>query len=420
MSSSSYFPTDFTNGNGFSNSIASKQARMFINSQVKESQHLNNLLAQKTTWINTSKKDLRDEKTGKKVKARTIYAGYDNEKAPTWDWPVANIDKLVKSKELLDQGEYASSTDVDKALNDPFHPEFEKPLQYYNDVILQDETAAAIHTSQDFPLLNNVTIAGQVIVNQLTQFPLLDAVNVENTTDLIFRRYNGTGFDIEAVVGELGTTEPKKMSFSKQEWYTRKSGGEIQWSDEHEMQNYFINPLQLARGQFAIGANKIKNNKILKALAQFSTTAGADVTLYTGEHSTNNPYTVFATVRKLINYTNFGNVNTGVMNSSTLFGILGNTYVKGGVDNTQGLVGENGTRTTIPGLPGIGFIIDESVADGNVYVFDREQALTRIQGPIRTEQYRLAREGGSGLVYRDWNDVQIRDLTKARTITGLI
>ncbi len=413
----SYFSKDFDT---FSNQFANKQARMFAFGKMQaEASKLNNILQQTTTWINTSKTDLKDKETGKKVKARTIYAGFNNETKPTWDYPAANIDKLVKAKALLDQGESASTTDIDNALNDPFYPEFQEPLKYYNDVLMAEESAGAIHTSQDFPLLTNITVAGQVIVNQLTQFPLLDIVNVENTTDLIFRRYNATGFDIESVVGELGTTEPKKMAFSKTEWYTRKSGGEIQWSDEHEMQNYFINPLQLARGQFAIGANKIKNNKILKALAQFSTTAGANLTTFTGEHSTNNPYTYFATVRRLINYTNFGNVDTGAMNSNTYFGILSNTNVRG-VQGTQGMVGENGSRVQIPGVPGISFVLDESLTDGNVYVFDRNLTLTRIQGPIRTEQYRLAREGGSGLVYRDWNDVQVRDLTKARTITGLI
>jgi len=413
----SYFSKDFDT---FSNQFANKQARMFAFGKMQaEASKLNNILQQTTTWINTSKTDLKDKETGKKVKARTIYAGFNNETKPTWDYPAANIDKLVKAKALLDQGESASTTEIDQALNDPFYPEFQEPLKYYNDVLMAEESAGAIHTSQDFPLLTNITVAGQVIVNQLTQFPLLDIVNVENTTDLIFRRYNATGFDIESVVGELGTTEPKKMAFSKTEWYTRKSGGEIQWSDEHEMQNYFINPLQLARGQFAIGANKIKNNKILKALAQFSTTAGANLTTFTGEHSTNNPYTYFATVRRLINYTNFGNVDTGAMNSNTYFGILSNTNVRG-VQGTQGMVGENGSRVQIPGVPGISFVLDESLTDGNVYLFDKSLALTRIQGPIRTEQYRLAREGGSGLVYRDWNDVQVRDLTKARTITGLI
>ena len=413
----SYFSKDFDT---FSNQFANKQARMFAFGKMQaEVSKLNNILQQTTTWINTSKTDLKDKETGKKVKARTIYAGFNNETKPTWDYPAANIDKLVKAKALLDQGESASTTEIDQALNDPFYPEFQEPLKYYNDVLMAEESAGAIHTSQDFPLLTNITVAGQVIVNQLTQFPLLDIVNVENTTDLIFRRYNATGFDIESVVGELGTTEPKKMAFSKTEWYTRKSGGEIQWSDEHEMQNYFINPLQLARGQFAIGANKIKNNKILKALAQFSTTAGANLTTFTGEHSTNNPYTYFATVRRLINYTNFGNVDTGAMNSNTYFGILSNTNVRG-VQGTQGMVGENGSRVQIPGVPGISFVLDESLTDGNVYLFDKSLALTRIQGPIRTEQYRLAREGGSGLVYRDWNDVQVRDLTKARTITGLI
>jgi hypothetical protein len=411
------FSNDFDT---FSNQFASKQARMFAFGKIQaESAKLNNLLSQSTTWINTSKKDMKDEYTGKKVKARTIYAGFNNERYPTWDYPAANIDKLAAAKQVLDMGESASATEIDKALNDPFHPEFEKPLQYYNDVLMQDETAAAIHTSQDFPMINNITVAGQVIINQLTTFPVLDAVNVENTTDLIFRRYTGTGFDIEAVVGELGTTEPKKMAFAKQEWYTRKSGGEIQWSDEHEMQNYFFSPLQLARGQFAIGANKIKNNKILKAFALFTTVSGGNVTTYTGEHNTNNPFNYFAAIRKTINYTNFGNVDTGVLNSNTLAGILSNTYVKG-VQTPVTMTPENNAKVSIPGIPGISFIIDESVTDGNVYLFDRSMALLRIQGPIRTEQYRLAREGGSGLVYRDWNDVQVRDLTKARTLTGII
>jgi hypothetical protein len=411
----SYYSKEFDT---FSNAFASKQAKMFAFSKMqRDASRLNNILSQHTTWINTSKRDLKDEKTGRTVKARTIYAGFDGEQQPSWEYPALNIDKFAKAQAAL-ASEEASSTEVDNALHDPFHADFQEPLKYYNDMITAQESAAAPMTSQDFPLLNNITIAGQVIINQLTQFPLLDAVNVENTTDLFFRRYLGTGFDLDAVVGELGTTDPKKMSFTRQEFYTRKSGGEIQWSDEHEMMNYFINPLQLARGQFTIGANKIKNNKIVKALALFTTVAGADVTAYTGEHNTNNPLTPIAAVRKTINYTNFGNLDTGIMNSTTLFAILSNTNIRG-IQNTQGLVGENGARTTIPGVPGISVIIDESIADGKFYLFDKNLTMTRIQGPIRTEQYRLTREGGSGLVYRDWNDIQVRDLTKARVITGL-
>src|SRR5215212_4864327 len=130
----------------FSNQFASKQAKMFaFGKMANDASRLNNLLQQKTTWVNTSKKDLRDERTGKKVKARTIYAGYDSESQPSWEYPAVNIDKLVKAKAILDQGESASTTEIDNALNDPWYPEFEKPLQYYNDVILAEESAAAIH-----------------------------------------------------------------------------------------------------------------------------------------------------------------------------------------------------------------------------------------------------------------------------------
>ena len=262
-----------------SNPIATKQQKMYayakIDSANKKSE---NILKSDVTWINTSKKPMKDPHTGVIVKPRTIYAGKATDRYPSWDIPVANIDLLKKAHEVFSMGESASATEIDKALHDPYYPEFQEPLKYYNDVVLAEESAAAIHTSQDFPLMANVTIAGQVIIDQHTDFPLLNVVNVENTTELLFRRYRGYGFDIEALVGELATTEPKKMSFAKEEWYTRKSGGEIQWSDEHEMIDYFINPLQLARGQFAIAANKIKNNKVLKALALFSTTPGADTT----------------------------------------------------------------------------------------------------------------------------------------------
>lgn len=404
--------------NNFSNQFAEKQFKAFAYGKIHEANKTSKILEQSTTWINTAPKDLKDERTGRRVKARTIYAGVDGESYPKWDIPVANLDKMAEAKAVLDKGEYASSTEVDQALHNPFTDEFLPALTYYNDVVLAGESAAAPMTSQDFPLIQNVTVAGQVIVNQRTQFPLLGAVNVENTTDLIFRRYNAEGFEIDAIVGELGTTEPRKMKFSKTEFYTRKSGGEIQWSDEHEMQNYFINPLQLARGQFSIGADKIKNDKIVAALGQFTETAGASLLTFTNDHNTNNPYTYFATVRKLINYTNMGNLNQGAMSSTTLFAILGNTYVKG-IYDTQGLPPTDGATVQIPGIPNISFTIDEALTDGRVYLWDRQAALTRIQGPVRTEQYRLAREGGSGLVYRDWNDVQVRDLTKARYISGL-
>lgn len=407
----------------FNRRIINKQYEMF--QFAKQSHHankLNKILEQKTTWINTAPKDLKDQTTGNRVKARSIYAGKDGQTRPDWEIPVANIDRLQKAQEVLDKGEYASSTEIDSALHDPFYPEFQEPLKYYNDVVT--ESAAAPMTSQDFPLINNVSIAGQLIIQQQTEFPILSAVNVENTTDLIFRRYYGYGFDIDSVVGELQTTDPKKMSFSRQEWYTRKSGGEIQWSDEHEMQNYIFNPLTLAQGQFSIGANKVKAAKVAKMLADFTTITGASVNAYTGEHNTNNPLTYIATARRTINYTNFGNMNQGALNSATYFAILSNTYIRG-IYNTQGMVPLS-TETTaapsvqIPGVPGVSLVLDESLTDGQLYLWDRAKAITRIQGPIRTEQYRMAREGGNGLVYRDWNDVQERDLTKARAITSLI
>lgn len=407
--------------NGLSGAIQSKQARMYaFGKMFNEVEKLRDILKSNVVYAFTGHQDQIDARTGKRVKARSLYAGVNSKSnIPDFEYPVANIDKLAKAKEVLAKGETASTTEIDKALHDPYYPEFQEPLKYYNDMLLDTESGASSHTSQDFPLLNNTAITGEVVIEQHTSFPILDIAAVENTTSLIFRRYEGTGFDIESIVAEGGETEPKKMSFTKQEFYTRKSGGEIQWTDEHEMQDYFINPLQIARGQFAIAANKVKANKMVKALGELTEESGADLTTFTNDHNTNNPYDEIAVVRKAINYTNFGNMNRAACNSATLYALLSNTHVKG-LFGTQGLVGENGSGFTIPSVPGVTGVVDESLSDGVIYFLDSERAIRRIQGIIRTEQYRLARIGGNGLVYRDWNDVQVRDKDKGRRLTGLM
>lgn len=405
----------------FSERFVTRQAELHnFNSLAAKWEKTSNLLKQKTTWINTAKHPLKDKRTGIVVKPNTIYAGFDEIPVPDYQWPVLDLEKYKKSQDVVLQGESASSTEIDNALFNPFHKEFHEPLKLYNDVILGSESAAGIHTSQDFALINNIGIAGQLIIQQQTVFPILNAVRTENTTSLIFRQYRATGFDIDAQVGELQTTEPRKVAFSKEEFYTRKSGGEIQWSDEHLMNEYLFNPLDIARGQFPIGADKIIANKIAKTIASATTVTGDNVEAFTGEHNTYNPYKKLAAVRTTINLTNFGNLNRGLCNSTTFFSIISNTYIKG-VPNTQPLGGlAQGDTVQIPGFPGVSIIIDESIADGKLYLFDSDKAITRIQGPIRTEQYRLAREGGNGLVYRNWNDVQFRDPTKMRVITSLI
>lgn len=407
--------------NGLSSHVQTRQGEMFAFGKMAEKyEALKNVVKSKIVYAYQGKQDAIDQRTGIKVKARSLYAGTNPDTdIPDWEHPVANIDKLAKAKAVIAQGETASTTEIDKALHNPYYPEFEEIAKAYNQALLSTESAAAVHTSQDFPVLQNVNVTGEVIIEQQTEFPLLDLVAVENTTSLVFRRYNGEGFDIEALVAEGGETSPKKMKFSKQEWYTRKSGGEIQWTDEHELQEYFINPLQLAQGQFSIAAAKVKQDKLFKVLGTLQTQAGGNVTAWEDDHQEINPLNYFALVRKFINFTNYGKMDIGAMSSKTLFAILSNNNIKG-ITGTQGLTGESGSRATIPGLPGVSFIIYDGLDDGKVYLLDSQKAIKRIQGIVRTEQYRLPRIGGNGLVYRDWNDVQKRDNNKAKVITGLL
>lgn len=413
--------------NGLHSNVMSKQAQIAAFGKMADThERMTNILKAPVTWINTANKPLYDEKTGKTIKPRSIYAGLAGETVPTWEYPVANIDRLAARNKVLAMGETASSTEIDNAMHNAFYPEFQEPLKYMNDLYLSTESAAGAMTSQDFPIINNVTLSGQVLFEQQTQWPLVDLPGVENTTQLIFRRFLTTGFEIDGVVGELGTPENRKMAFTKQEFYTRKSGGAIQWSDEMEMQNYIISPLQLANQQFTIAAQKIKNQKVAAGLAALTTITGASVTAYTTDHSTNNPLTYIAQARKAINYTNFGNMDAGACNSLTYFNIISNTNIKG-MGGTSGLLpmpsANQGSASPgavqIPGLPNVPIIIDESLTDGNLYFVDRVKCLRRVQGPIRTEQYRMASSMGNGLVYFDFNDVQKLDINKGRNITSL-
>src|SRR5690606_23450866 len=122
-------------------------------------------------------------------------------------------------------------------------------------------------------------------------------------------------------------------------------------------------------------------------LAGLQTETGQDLETYTNDHHTNNPYTFISKVRRFINYTNYGNMNVAACNSATLFAILSNTNVKG-ILGVQGLTGEDGSRFTIPGVPGVSGVIDKSLTDGYLYLLASERAIKRIQGVIRTEQYR--------------------------------
>lgn len=404
---------------GFSgdNIIARKQAMMFYNQMADARDTMKKYLNSKSVWYNPSETMLTDERTGRKVKPKTIYVGEEAQNGapiPTWEMPVLNVDKMVESAKVRQQGTYASMTDIDKAKFDPYESEFQEPLKFY-----YDQLTSSSMTSQDFSTINNATLTGTLLNNTMRQYAIQNACTVENTTDITFREYAVNRFQIEAEVGELSRTEPKKMAFTKQEFLMRKSQGEIQWSDEFLMQNYLFDPLALSRANMTSDAERIKAVKILLLLNEFSDTGGNDLTAFVAStnRSNYNPIRAVGLIRMTVEQTNYGRLDTAVLNPVTEADWLSNSFVRDLSGGNTVLQSDPGT-SSLPGLTGLSVFVDPMVPTGVLHLYDKRY-LIRKQGPVRTEQYRIPQLGANGLIYRDYNNAYIRDLATGATLTTL-
>jgi hypothetical protein len=405
------------------NAIAEKQYQYF-QMRNRQDQKAQRLLSQRSCWVNTSRTPLKDARTGKIILPRMIYADLEEhvengDPIPNWDVPVMNLDKAAEADQKRMQGAYASMTEIDKAFYDPWTPEFQEHVKGYKDALMALSTADA-HTSGDYALINNVAITGVLVNTSTRNYIIQNAVTVENTTDLMYKEFSVDGFEIDEEVGELGESEPKKMAFASKTFLMAKAQGEIQWSDEFLMQNWIFDPLALAR-QFMTGdADRVKAKKTAKMFTTFGVTAGgADVTAYATntEHSNFNPLPLLAKIQSTIEQTYAGTLDSAVMNPLTWQYLNSNSYIKG-VGTAQTVQGSNNRTVTLPTLPGVTIYLENLAPVGVVYFYDKRSTI-RKQGPIRTEQFRMARIGGNGLLYRDWHNMYLRDANLVTQINSL-
>lgn len=401
----------------FGNVINEKQARYYFNTLSDERDRHKGIMGSKSCWFNPSPHDLIDERTKKRVKARTIYVGEESESnapIPTWDMPILNVDKLEESNKVRLQGSYASMTDIDKAVYNPYHEEFHETLKYYHDYLV---TTASM-TSQDFSLINNATLTGVLINQQQRQYAIQNACTVENTTDITFREYAVDRFQIDANVGELSRVEPKKMGFSKQDFLMRKIQAELQWSDEFLMQNYLFDPLALARANMSSDSERVKATMILLLLNAFSDTGGNDLTAFISgvNRSSYNPIRAANTIKMNLEKSRFGQLNTGVINPVTYGDWLINTYTSN--FGPQSNINTDPGTVSLPGIGGVNVYVDPLVPIGVLHLYDKGYVI-RKQGPVRTESYRIPQIGAQGLIYRDYCTAYMRDSDYGQTLTSL-
>lgn len=345
--------------------------------------------------------------TGNVIHPRTIHIGETEDHAfPRWDVPVANADKLADAKGVAE-----ASAKYDKTI-DAFYPEFQEDAQNYLRAV-----EAGITTTADYAPIKLVFSLQELLNIEQRVFTLPDAVQTKQTNllNIMVGEYNR--FQISEDLGELDTVEARKGQFSTTQFSLRKAAGHIAWSDEFMMQNYLENPMPIMMQNVASDMVRVKAKKIATVLATATTASvnGADLTAFTGEHSTTNPINVFSLAAKEI-YDNFGTADRTAMSQMTLSAYLSNTFVKPLFTQPRDTSPVAG-NVTLPGL-GLTAYIDNSIANGTAYIWDNE-AIWFIQGPVRASNYRDEIPGATGYIVRDWHKAIVRKSGMLRKLTGL-
>lgn len=123
---------------------------------------------------------------------------------------------------------------------------------------------------------------------------------------------------------------------------------------------------------------------------------------------------------------NHGHADTIAMNRATYAAFVSNTFVRG---YEQMLTQESSGTFTFSKLPGLTFIVDADVPDGEAVIYTKN-SLTVGDGPMVTEAFRDPQAGTSGHIVRKWiqpivNSVlakgfgsRLTGLTKGSTITA--
>jgi hypothetical protein len=364
----------------------------------------------KAVWFFPGYRRTKDimQDNGTFIEPRSIYVGEDDRRVlPNWQVKVVDADRLNNAK-----GVSEASDRYDKMVS-AFTPEFQDDAQDY-----LKAAEAGIMTTADFSPIKLVFTLSELLNIEQRIFTLPDAVQTKQTNllNIMVGEYNR--FQISEDLGELDTVETKKGQYSTTQFTLRKAAGSIAYSDEFMMQNWLENPLPIAMQNLASDMVRIKAKKIATALAAFTTasTSGADLTALTNEHSTTNAIILFARAKKEI-YDNLGTADRVAMSELTLDAFLTNTFVKPLFDRPQQVAPTNGTLQ-LPGGLNLTCYIDNSLSDGNAYIWDNE-AVWFIQGPVRQSSYRDEIPGASGSIVRDWHKVITRKTGMARKLTSL-
>jgi hypothetical protein len=278
-----------------------------------------------------------------------------------------------------------------------------------------------IITSTDSPTLNSVQILGELQGVDTRNYTLEGALTQVSTPNLEISVDSIFGFTASQDVGEGMEPDVKKGKFERTKYTLKKDAGYIMQTDEAAFTND-RDTFNLGIQQVTRDLVRIFNDKIIAKLegADVPTMAGDDWAAVASGLRTNDAVTNIAEVEAVI-AGNGGILDTIVSDPIVLRAYVSN--VQGGATLMNapvglGVVGNNRTDN-VPGVNGVTWYTDNGLANTRITAFDK-RAVLKMQGPVRTAQFRDERRGMDGYITRNWRGVQIIDTSRIRGVTGVL
>lgn len=355
---------------------------------------------------------------GQPIRPQTIHIGELNEQ-PTWDEPVFDVKRYNAAKTAFREGRMNAdtatyspwlSTDWEEAAKERAD-ELRYGKSYVNSPF---RGASGTITSGDYTAINVIQMLGEVLGQDERNYVLEQAVTTAATPNLTLSVDTWAGFTASQDVAEAQEALVKKGAFSRVEYMLKKDVAHIAITDEASVRYERDVWAQHIR-HAAQDMRRLKNQKIATELETATDIAAGDWLAWTTDHRTRDASRdIYAAARVI--YDNGGVPNTIASHPRPYNDFITNTGGPMAASNNQQFqVGQVGG---IPALQGFTWYLDSLKTDTLVTVYDKS-AILLMQGPTKTEQYRIPGRMINAYMTVDFNSVRIVDATRIRDVTGV-
>ena len=385
---------------------------------------------------------LIDEKLARKTKSTVWHnpvsdtywqANNPSSYEPSYDQYVCNGQVVGRGLDTLKGASNLTSTEVDNARFSGISDEFlDQANRMWSDIdkarklsMQGQPLGAGVITTTDYAAIANVIVDSTTFELITRDYALQDAVTPKTSQNLTFSFDDTTPYLNEPDVGENDVIDPRSISYTRASVTLKKAQGHVKASRWAEMAARDHNVVQDNFSIVAADFPRIFATDIGTTLLGFADNAAAgayDVVGAGDFHSTTNPATEFYADSTAIR-TAGGMANTMAMNSQAYTTLAQNTYMRAGT----GIFGpippfqNAGSRTGIthPMFPGFQIYIDELLAKGHIFVYDK-RAVEFITGPSRTATVNNDEQYFVSQIHDRWYTSHLRMSTWGSQQTGTV